>query len=203
MKTTTMEKMTTEAILTQLTKVTRKPKEGTQRYLRRIVVASDTKISDDQFDRLPDRVADWLDNGTDAIKNKKSIPLFPEAGGSGSIEAAASDVNRPKEDVKVKTSKKVQPTKKATTKAAKTTVKSKSKHLKVVKTAPVYKKSTLPKGATGAIRQMTLMNPGASKAQIEEKLRASGVTCNPTTLSVTYSATKEMIEISKQLKIKF
>jgi hypothetical protein len=192
MKKTTMEKMTTEAILIRLTGITRKPKEGIQRYLRRVLVASDTKISDAQYDRLPDKVADWLDNGTDAIKNKKSIPLFPEVEESGSTEAVASDVNKPKEDATMKPAKKVQPTKKAKTKAVAKATKptAKAKHLKVVK----------KESFTTRTLQIVSKKPTITLKEVKEQLTKEGLEYKDTTTASYYYIAKKVLKFSGMLK---
>jgi hypothetical protein len=189
-----MGTLSIQSILEKVTGISKKSKEGTQRYLKRLAVAVDDKVSDRQFNKLPEKVQDWVNGAIDAIAAETDIPVFPDV----TPEASASDINKPKntEDADMKAAKKTKPTKKAVKTVKKT-------HLKVVKVAPVYKKSTLSKSVTSAVRQMTLMHPKLSKAEIGEKLVAAGVKCNPTTLSVTYSATSEMIEIVKQLKIKF
>ncbi len=71
-----LPKQTVKAELEQATHISKRNKEGVDKYRGRLVRAADG-LEDDAFEKISSPAQKWVNSGIKAIKEGKEIPLFP------------------------------------------------------------------------------------------------------------------------------
>ncbi len=174
-----------EATLCKVTTITRRKKEGTQAYLKRLMTAAEA-LGEDGWEELGGTpgAQEWVNAAVEADKGDKDIPDIP---GRAEPEPEEAEVKETKDP---KAGKKPAPTPAASSKKAVPPA---------AKARPVGKPDVPGKaGSVAAIIQLLLKDAQMSVADLMVALEKKGYTPTLATVGMTRAHTRQTFRVLKE-----